>query len=215
MPDVVLTHVSKSFGRTDKTPAVSDLDLRISDGELLTIVGPSGSGKTTLLRLISGIETPDSGTIAISGRILNEVPSGERNIAMVFQSFALYPHLTVHENLGFPLKVRKLPKSEIAARVSEVAQMLGLGELLDRNPDALSSGERQRVALGRALAQRPDVFLLDEPLSNVDAALRLDLRRLIAELHRRLGGTMIYVSDDQTEGQALRDRGAHLHNRAI
>src|SRR4051794_35202027 len=147
MPDVVLTHVSKSFGRTATTPAVSDLSLRISDGELLTIVGPSGSGKTTLLRLISGLETPDSGTIAISGSIVNDVPPGERNIAMVFQSFALYPHLSVRENLGFPLKIRKLSKPRIGERVSEVAQMLGLVELLDRNPDALSSGERQRVAL--------------------------------------------------------------------
>jgi ABC-type sugar transport system ATPase subunit len=212
MPDVVLTHVSKSFGRTDKTPAVSDLSLRISDGELLTIVGPSGSGKTTLLRLISGIETPDFGTITISGCIVNDVAPGERNIAMVFQSFALYPHLTVRENLGFPLKVRKLPKSEIAARVSEVAQMLGLSELLDRNPDALSSGERQRVALGRALAQRPEVFLFDEPLANVDAALRFDLRRLIADLQRRLHATMIYVTHDQTEAMTLGDRVAVLRH---
>lgn len=208
MPDVALTNLTKSYLGVGKTPAVHDFNLTISNGELLTVVGPSGSGKTTLLRLISGLETPETGEITIGGRIVNSIPPGDRNVAMVFQSFALYPHLTVRDNLGFPLKIRKSPKAQIANAVAEFAQMLGLTELLDRRPDTLSSGERQRVALGRALVQRPDVFLLDEPLSNVDAALRLDLRRLIADLHRRLKTTIIYVTHDQVEAMTLGDRVA-------
>ena len=208
MPDVALTNLTKSYLGVGKTPAVHGFNLAISSGELVTVVGPSGSGKTTLLRLISGLETPDTGEITIGDRIVNSIPPGDRNVAMVFQSFALYPHLSVCDNLGFPLKIRKSPKAQIAKAVAEFAEMLGLTELLDRRPDTLSSGERQRVALGRALVQQPDVFLLDEPLSNVDAALRLDLRRLIADLHRRLKTTIIYVTHDQVEAMTLGNRVA-------
>ncbi|HUB90852.1 MAG TPA: sn-glycerol-3-phosphate ABC transporter ATP-binding protein UgpC [Dyella sp.] len=178
----------------------------IADGELLVLVGPSGCGKTTLLRMIAGLESISSGTLRIDGRVVNEVAPKDRDIAMVFQNYALYPHMTVAENLGFGLQLRGMPKAEIARRVSEAAQLLELAQRLDAKPAALSGGQRQRVALGRALVREPKVFLLDEPLSNLDARLRLTMRVEIARLHRRLGTTTIYVTHDQVEAMTLGER---------
>lgn len=185
---------------------VDEATFDIGDGELLVLVGPSGCGKSTLLRMIAGLETITSGELHIGGRRVNDVAPKDRDIAMVFQSYALYPHMTVAENLGFGLKLRGMSKDEIAGRVREAAQMLELEPLLERKPVALSGGQRQRVALGRALVRQPQVFLLDEPLSNLDAKLRASTRVEIARLHRQLGTTMIYVTHDQVEAMTLGQR---------
>jgi multiple sugar transport system ATP-binding protein len=191
--------------------ALSDCTLRIGDGELMVLVGPSGCGKSTLLRLLAGLETVTSGTIRIGGRVVNELTPQERNVAMVFQDYALYPHMTVRENLDFPLKMRKLPRTQRTEKTSRAAALLEISDLLDRLPKQLSGGQRQRVAMGRALVREPTVFLLDEPLSNLDARLRTQVRVEIAELQRRIRTTMIYVTHDQAEAMTLGERVAVLH----
>jgi len=185
---------------------VDDASFAIADGELLVLVGPSGCGKTTLLRMIAGLESISAGTLRIDGRVVNDVAPKDRDIAMVFQNYALYPHMTVAENLGFGLHLRGKPRQEIERRVREAARLLELEQRLDARPAALSGGQRQRVALGRALVREPKVFLLDEPLSNLDARLRLSMRVEIARLHRRLGTTTIYVTHDQVEAMTLGER---------
>ena len=195
--------------------AVQAADFEVGDGELLVLVGPSGCGKSTLLRMIAGLESITSGTLSIDGRVVNDVPPKHRDIAMVFQNYALYPHMSVAENLAFGLKLRGMPKAQIEARIAQAAQMLGLGEMLQRQPKELSGGQRQRVALGRALVREPKVFLLDEPLSNLDAKLRLTMRTEIARLHRTLRTTMIYVTHDQIEAMTLGQRIVVLRDGAI
>ncbi len=207
MAAVTITQLCRSYG---DTPVLRDVSLDIADGELLVLVGPSGCGKSTLLRCCAGLDRPRSGSIAIDGREVTSEAPRDRDIAMVFQSYALYPHLSVRENLGFALKMRKTKPAEIAARVAEAAQMLGLEEMLDRRPGDLSGGQRQRVAMGRAVVRRPKVFLFDEPLSNLDAALRGQMRIELLALHRRLKATMIYVTHDQVEAMTLADRIAVL-----
>ena len=204
MARVVLDAVGKVYA--DGTAAVHAASFEAADGELLVLVGPSGCGKSTLLRMIAGLEAITSGTLSIGDRVVNDVAPRDRDIAMVFQSYALYPHMTVAENLAFALKLRGQPRAEIDRRVREAADMLELGALLDRRPAALSGGQRQRVALGRALVRQPQVFLLDEPLSNLDAKLRASTRLEIARLHRRLGTTMVYVTHDQVEAMTLGQR---------
>jgi multiple sugar transport system ATP-binding protein len=204
MAGVKLDNVRKVFD--DGHVAVHGASFDVRDGELLVLVGPSGCGKSTTLRMIAGLETPTSGTISIGERVVNDVKPADRDIAMVFQSYALYPHMTVAENLAFGLKLRGESREAIAQRVHEAADMLELGEMLARLPRTLSGGQRQRVALGRALVRKPQVFLLDEPLSNLDAKLRLSTRVEIARLHRRLGTTMIYVTHDQVEAMTLGQR---------
>jgi len=186
--------------------AVDEASFEIADGELMVLVGPSGCGKSTLLRMIAGLETISAGTIAIGDRIVNDVPPKQRDIAMVFQNYALYPHMSVYDNMAFGLKLRHLVRSEIDGRVRRAADMLGLEKVLERKPRQLSGGQRQRVALGRALVREPAAFLLDEPLSNLDAKLRLQTRAEIARLHQRLSATMIYVTHDQIEAMTLGDR---------
>ena len=190
--------------------ALSALDLEIEDGELLVLVGPSGCGKSTALRLIAGLDTPDRGRILIGDRDVSFVPPQDRDVAMVFQGYALYPHLRVRDNIAFPLKMRGVPAAERARRVDEAAALLGLAKLLDRKPGELSGGERQRVAMGRAIVRQPQVFLFDEPLSNLDAQLRQEMRSEIKRLHQRLGATIIYVTHDQVEAMTLADRIAVL-----
>ena len=185
---------------------VADASFEVADGELLVLVGPSGCGKSTLLRMIAGLETITSGRLSIGGRMVNDVSPKDRDIAMVFQNYALYPHMTVAENLAFGLKLRGHDRASIAGRVAEAAKTLELDQLLDRKPGALSGGQRQRVALGRALVRKPQVFLLDEPLSNLDAKLRMSMRVEIARLHRQLGATMVYVTHDQIEAMTLGQR---------
>jgi multiple sugar transport system ATP-binding protein len=194
---------------------VRDVSLEIADGELLVLVGPSGSGKSTLLRLIAGLDMPTSGRISIGGRVVTHVPPQGRDLAMVFQSYALYPHKTVRENLGFGLRVRGVAARAIDTRVRQVAASLQIEDLLDRRPAQLSGGQRQRVALGRAIVREPQAFLLDEPLSNLDPALRLDTRTQIALLHRRLRATMVYVTHDQEEAMKLGDRVVLLRDGQI
>ncbi|MDO1529240.1 sn-glycerol-3-phosphate ABC transporter ATP-binding protein UgpC [Fulvimonas sp. R45] len=213
MATVSLDNVRKVY--PDGHVAVAGASVEIADGELLVLVGPSGCGKTTLLRMIAGLETPSAGTLRIGGREVNEVPPKDRDIAMVFQNYALYPHMTVAENLGFGLRLRGVPKAEIARRVGEVARLLELDQRLDARPAALSGGQRQRVALGRAMVRQPAVFLLDEPLSNLDARLRLSMRVEIARLHRRFGATTIYVTHDQVEAMTLGQRIVVLDDGAI
>jgi multiple sugar transport system ATP-binding protein len=203
MADITLTQVRKSFGAVD---IIKGIDLDIKHGEFIVFVGPSGCGKSTLLRLISGLEDITSGDIAIGGKVVNDLPPKDRSIAMVFQSYALFPHMTVRENVAFGLKISGTPKAEMDAKVAEAARMLKLEPLLDRKPSQLSGGQRQRVAIGRAIVRRPDVFLFDEPLSNLDAALRVGTRAEIAKLHRELDATMIYVTHDQVEAMTLADR---------
>src|SRR4030081_3779482 len=194
MAGVTYEHVYKRYpGNT----VISDMSAEIKDKEFVVLVGPSGSGKSTALRMLAGLEEITSGTVRIGDRIVNDVAPKDRDIAMVFQSYALYPHMTVAENLSFSLKLRGQSRAEIERRVRESAEVLGLADLLQRRPRQLSGGQRQRVALGRALVRDPEVFLLDEPLSNLDAKLRLAMRTEIAKLHRRLGATMIYVTHDQ------------------
>ncbi|WP_242339719.1 MULTISPECIES: ABC transporter ATP-binding protein [Anaeromyxobacter] len=207
-----LESLAKSYGAV---PALRGVSLSVGDGELVAVVGPSGCGKSTLLSLVAGLEAPDAGVVRIDGRVVNDLSPRERDVAMVFQSYALYPHMTVRRNLAFPLAVAGRPRREIAARVEEVAALLGLAPLLDRRPGALSGGQRQRVALGRALVRRPKVFLLDEPLSNLDAALRLGVRAELKKLHERLGATFVYVTHDQAEAMTLADRIAVLRDGAL
>jgi ABC-type sugar transport system ATPase subunit len=190
--------------------AVDELSLEIADGEFMILVGSSGCGKTTALRMVAGLETPTAGTIRIGDRVVNEVSARDRDIAMVFQNYALYPHMTVARNLGYPLRQRRVKRADVARRVNEVAEMLGLEELLKRRPGQLSGGQRQRVAMGRALVREPEVFLLDEPLSNLDAKLRVQMRAALKRLHGRLGVTTVYVTHDQVEAMTLGDRIAVL-----
>jgi multiple sugar transport system ATP-binding protein len=202
--NVVLERVVKRY--EGGVVAVKSIDLAIKAGEFVVLVGPSGCGKTTTLRMIAGLEDITEGTLKIGERVMNDVAPRDRDIAMVFQSYALYPHMTVRENMAFGLELRKMPKDEIAARVAEAAKTLGLSDLLERKPKALSGGQRQRVAMGRAIVRQPSVFLFDEPLSNLDAKLRVQMRLEIASLHRRVGATMVYVTHDQVEAMTLADR---------
>jgi multiple sugar transport system ATP-binding protein len=212
MADVRLTGVCKAF---DGTPVLRDIDLGIEDGEFVVFVGPSGCGKSTLLRLIAGLEAPTEGTSSIGGRVVNDLPPAERGIAMVFQSYALYPHMSVRENLGFALRLQRLSTADIAAAVEAAAATLDIAHLLDRKPRELSGGQRQRVAIGRAIVRKPQVFLFDEPLSNLDAALRGRMRYEFATLHETLGATMIYVTHDQIEAMTLADRIVVLNEGRI
>jgi multiple sugar transport system ATP-binding protein len=213
MAEVRLEHLTKVYD--DGHVAVSDASFEVRDGELLVLVGPSGCGKSTLLRMIAGLETITRGTLAIDGRIVNDTPPKDRDIAMVFQNYALYPHMSVAENLAFGLKLRKLPRAEIDARVRAAADKLGLSTVLRHRPGMLSGGQRQRVALGRAIVREPKVFLLDEPLSNLDAKLRLTTRTEIARLQRSLRATMIYVTHDQIEAMTLGQRIVVLNGGVI
>jgi multiple sugar transport system ATP-binding protein len=206
MATVKLEGIRKIYQGTTNNVAVHGVDLEVADGEFVVLVGPSGCGKSTTLRMIAGLESITAGKLSIDGRIVNDVPPKDRDIAMVFQSYALYPHMTVRDNLGFALKLRGTPKSEIDSRVSKAAGILGISEYLDRTPRQLSGGQRQRVALGRAIVREPKVFLFDEPLSNLDAQLRVQMRREIARLHKDLAATMIYVTHDQVEAMTLGDR---------
>jgi multiple sugar transport system ATP-binding protein len=210
MAEIVLEHVNKIY--TDGSTAVKDLNLTIADGEFLILVGPSGCGKTTTLNMIAGLEDISSGELRIGGERMNEKAPKDRDIAMVFQSYALYPHMTVRQNIAFPLTLAKMKKSEIAQKVSETAKTLDLTELLDRKPSQLSGGQRQRVAMGRAIVRHPKAFLMDEPLSNLDAKLRVQMRGEIARLQRRLGATTVYVTHDQTEAMTLGDRVVVMHS---
>ena len=204
MAQVLLENISKSFDGNIK--AVDRINLNIEDKEFMVIVGPSGCGKTTTLRMIAGLEEITEGTINIGDRVVNDIPPKDRDIAMVFQNYALYPHMTVFQNMAFGLKLRKLQKSEIKQRVQDTAEILGLETLLDRKPKALSGGQRQRVALGRAIVRDPKAFLFDEPLSNLDAKLRVTTRAELKALHHRLQTTSIYVTHDQAEAMTLGDR---------
>src|SRR6266480_3791745 len=211
--EIVLDNVSKVF--SGGVVAVDGVSLTIGSGEFLVLVGPSGCGKSTLLRMIAGLEEVTSGTISIGERDVTDLPPRARDIAMVFQSYALYPHMTVRQNLGYGLKVRKTSKHEIKERVARAAQLLGLDELLDRKPAALSGGQRQRVAMGRAIVREPRAFLMDEPLSNLDAKLRVSMRAEIARLQRELGVTTIYVTHDQVEAMTRGDRVAIMRDGVL
>jgi multiple sugar transport system ATP-binding protein len=213
MAKITLEHVTKTFA--GGVVAVDDVNLTIEDGEFMVLVGPSGCGKSTLLRMIAGLEEITGGTISIGDREVTELPPPDRDIAMVFQNYALYPHMSVRENLGFGLSVRHTPKSEIKRRVGDVATLLGLDQLLDRKPAHLSGGQRQRVAMGRAIIREPKAFLMDEPLSNLDAKLRVGMRASLAELHARLSVTSVYVTHDQTEAMTLGHRVAVMRDGRI
>jgi multiple sugar transport system ATP-binding protein len=204
MAQIMLEQVDKVYAGGVK--AVNELNLEIRDGEFMVLVGPSGCGKSTALRMIAGLEDISGGTIAIGGRVVNSVPPKDRDIAMVFQNYALYPHMTVQQNLAFSLKMRKMSKDEIARRVKDAARMLGLEPYMDRKPGALSGGQRQRVAMGRAIVREPQAFLMDEPLSNLDAKLRVSMRASLAQLHEQLNVTTVYVTHDQIEAMTLGDR---------
>ena len=212
MAQVELRGVNKSFGKTE---VIRNVELEINKGEFVVFVGPSGCGKSTLLRLISGLETLSSGDIVIADNIVSDLPPSKRGIAMVFQSYALYPHMTVFHNMAFSLDLQGVAKKEIKERVEAAAKILQMEELLDRRPAALSGGQRQRVAIGRAIVRNPDVFLFDEPLSNLDAALRHDTRVEIARLHSQLGATTIYVTHDQVEAMTLGDRLMVLNDGVV
>ena len=209
---VSFRHVGKRFGGVT---AVDDLSLEVANGEMLVLLGPSGCGKTTSLRMLAGLESITSGEIRIGERVVNHLPPRSRDIAMVFQSYALYSHLSVYENLAYPLRVRKLPKAEIDRRVREVADVVQIGELLERKPRALSGGQRQRVALGRAIIRRPSVFLMDEPLSNLDAKLRLHTRGELKRFQRELATTTIYVTHDQVEAMTMANRIVVMRDGAV
>ena len=208
MARVVIENLYKVFAgaKREEVCAVNNVNLVVEDKEFLVLVGPSGCGKSTTLRMIAGLEEISRGTISIGGRVVNDLPPKDRDIAMVFQNYALYPHMTVYENMAFGLKLRKFPKPKIEELVKEAADILGLGPLLQRKPKALSGGQRQRVAVGRAIVRKPKVFLFDEPLSNLDAQMRVQMRAEISKLHRRLEATMIYVTHDQTEAMTMGDR---------
>ncbi|MCE5263080.1 MAG: sn-glycerol-3-phosphate ABC transporter ATP-binding protein UgpC [Deltaproteobacteria bacterium] len=212
MSNVILKNVVKRFG---SVTAVDNLTIEIRDREFAVLVGPSGCGKTTALRMIAGLETITSGEIYIGDTLVNDMAPKDRDIAMVFQNYALYPHMNVRENMGFGLKIRKFSQEEIDRRVQEAADILGIQELLGRKPKELSGGQRQRVAVGRAIVRKPKVFLFDEPLSNLDAKLRVAMRAEISKLHRRLGATIIYVTHDQVEAMTMADRIFILHNGAL
>ena len=212
MAAITLDRVTKAFGAVK---ALDDVSLTVADGEFLVLVGPSGCGKSTLLRLLAGLEDATSGTIAIGDRDVTDLAPRSRDIAMVFQSYALYPHMSVRQNLGYGLRARRTPKDEIARRVTEVAGLLGLEDLLERRPAQLSGGQRQRVAMGRAIVRQPQAFLLDEPLSNLDAKLRVGMRASLAQLHQRLGVTTVYVTHDQTEAMTLGQRVAVMRDGRI
>jgi len=213
MPQLELRAVSKIYAQGRR--AVDRVSLAVESGELLVLVGPSGCGKSSLLRMIAGLEEANEGEIVIGGRVMNDVPPGERDIAMVFQNYALYPHMTVFENMAFGLRLRKRPRAEIEERVRETAALLGIEGLLDRHPRALSGGERQRVALGRAMVRHPQVFLFDEPLSNLDARLRVQMRAEIHRLHDQMRATMVYVTHDQVEAMTLGERIAVLRDGVL
>src|SRR6476661_6549671 len=212
MAQVVLKDLNKKY---DEVHAVKDVNLTIRDKEFMVFVGPSGCGKTTTLRMVAGLEEITAGEISIGDRVVNDLPPKDRDIAMVFQNYALYPHMSVYDNMAFGLKLRKFPKAEIEARVREAATMLGLTDYLERKPKALSGGQRQRVAVGRAIVRKPKVFLFDEPLSNLDAMMRVSTRTEISKLHARLGATMIYVTHDQIEAMTMGDRICVMKDGAI
>lgn len=212
MAEVVLENVAKSY---DKTQVIQDVSLTVRDQEFVVMVGPSGCGKSTILRMIAGLESITDGKIRIEDRVVNDVPPKDRDIAMVFQNYALYPHMNVYENMAFGLKMRKTPKAEIDAKVKEAARILDLEHLLQRKPKQLSGGQRQRVALGRAIVRNPKVFLMDEPLSNLDAKLRVQMRSEIAALHKRLNATTIYVTHDQVEAMTMGHRIVILNKGEI
>jgi len=203
MAGVVLENIRKSYGNVD---VIKGVDLEINDGEFTVFVGPSGCGKSTLLRMIAGLEDISAGNMFIGEKRVNELPPKDRSVAMVFQSYAIFPHMTVRENIGFGLTIAKTPKAEKDSKVQEAARILQMEHLLDRRPSQLSGGQRQRVAIGRAITRKPEVFLFDEPLSNLDAALRMDMRMEIGKLHQQLGATMIYVTHDQVEAMTLADK---------
>lgn len=203
MADLRLENVNKSFGRV---PVLFDIDLDVEDGEMMVVLGPSGCGKSTLLRLVAGLERADSGRISIGGRVVNALEPKDRDVAMVFQNYALYPHMSVYDNMAYGLRNRRVPKAEIDRRVRAAAAILGLSDLLDRKPRQLSGGQRQRVAMGRAIVREPAIFLFDEPLSNLDAKLRVQMRHEIRQLQERLGTTALYVTHDQVEAMTLGDR---------
>src|ERR671919_712845 len=213
MAAITLKHINKEYG--DGYAAVKDVSLDIGDGEFMILVGPSGCGKSTVLRMIVGLEDITSGDIEIGGRRVNEQAPRDRNLAMVFQNYALYPHLTVFENIAFPLRLRKAPDPEVRAKVTEAAGVLELAEHLDRKPGQLSGGQRQRVAMGRAIVRAPQAFLMDEPLSNLDAKLRVQMRAEVSRLQRDLSTTTVYVTHDQTEAMTLGDRVAVLRAGVI
>ncbi|MCU0968047.1 MAG: sn-glycerol-3-phosphate ABC transporter ATP-binding protein UgpC [Rubrivivax sp.] len=208
MASITLDHIGKSY--TAGVTVIRDLSFEIKDGEFMVFVGPSGCGKSTVLRMIAGLETVTSGTLKIGDRVVNDVHPKDRDIAMVFQSYALYPHMTVYDNIAFGLQIRKIPEAEIKKRVQEAADTLGLNAYLDRKPKALSGGQRQRVALGRAIVRNPSVFLFDEPLSNLDAELRVHMRAELSKLQRRLKTTTVYVTHDQVEAMTMGHRIAVL-----
>ncbi|AOY58349.1 MULTISPECIES: ABC transporter ATP-binding protein [Desulfococcus] len=210
MASIVFDQVKKYYD--GETPVVDHLDLEVRDGEFLVLVGPSGCGKSTVLRMAAGLEMVSDGEIRIGGRVVNDLPPQQRNVAMVFQNYALYPHMTVRRNLEFPLRMQKLPRREIARRVSKTAEMLGLSPVLDRRPKTLSGGQRQRVAMGRAIVRDADVFLMDEPLSNLDARLRIQIRTDIAALQARLRVTTLYVTHDQVEAMTMGQRVAVMRS---
>lgn len=213
MAEIILDRVSKSF--SDRTVLLKETSFTIHDGEFFILVGPSGCGKSTLLNMIVGLEGVSSGEIRVDGQVVNDFDPKDRNMAMVFQSYAIYPHMSVRENIAFPLQIAKLPHTEIERRVNETAAILELTALLERKPASLSGGQRQRVAMGRAIVREPKAFLLDEPLSNLDARLRVQMRAEIARLHKRLGTTMIYVTHDQTEAMTLGDRVAVMYQGEV
>ncbi len=212
MASVTLSNLSKRYGKVEVIPGI---DLDIKDGEFVVFVGPSGCGKSTLLRMIAGLEDISAGSLKIDDKIANDVPASKRDVAMVFQSYAIYPHMTVRDNISFGMKMRGIPAKEIEAKVKEAAKTLQLNELLGRFPKELSGGQRQRVAIGRAMVRNPGVFLFDEPLSNLDAELRVHMRAEVAQLHRRLANTMIYVTHDQVEAMTLADRIVVLRDGRI
>jgi multiple sugar transport system ATP-binding protein len=214
MAAVTFNAVTKDYKGGGPT-AVDSLDLDIADGEFMVLVGPSGCGKSTALRMIAGLEEISAGELRIGDRVVNDVPPGDRDIAMVFQNYALYPHMTVRANIGFALEVAKVPKAEIKKRTEQAAAMLGLGEYLDRLPKALSGGQRQRVAMGRAIVRSPQVFLMDEPLSNLDAKLRVQMRSEIIRLQKQLGTTMVYVTHDQIEAMTMGHRVAVMRKGVL
>ena len=213
MAGVHLTSLRKTY--PDGTEAVKGVSLEIPDGGLMVLVGPSGCGKTTILRMVAGLETITAGEVSIGARVVNDLSPRDRDIAMVFQNYALYPHMTVKENMGFSLKLRRAPRDELARRVQEAASILGLSEYLDRRPAQLSGGQRQRVAMGRAIVREPQVFLMDEPLSNLDAKLRVQMRAEISRLQRRLGVTTLYVTHDQTEAMTMGDVVAVMRDGTV
>ena len=210
MAEITLENLTKVY--PDGTEAVTGLDLEVGNGEFVVFVGPSGCGKTTALRMVAGLETITSGTVRIDGHVVNDLPPKERDIAMVFQNYALYPHMNAHKNMGFALKMRGVPKDEVDRRVEEAARILGLSDSLQKKPRTLSGGQRQRVAMGRAIVRQPQAFLMDEPLSNLDAKLRVEMRAEISRIQRDLAVTTVYVTHDQVEAMTMGDRVAVMRN---